>query len=105
MNTFLKRNRMIKLFTVGWIFLMAVIATFLLLRAPSIDDRNVETIFISGENVYLYHQDHDGGMIFISIDGYDMNYAVIISGNSSESAGENTNTDISDQDMVSGWLL
>ncbi|MCL2155745.1 MAG: InlB B-repeat-containing protein [Leptospirales bacterium] len=49
MNTFLKRNRMIKLFTVSWLFLMIVIATFLLLGASPMHDRDTEAIFIPEE--------------------------------------------------------
>ena len=49
MNTFLKRNRMIKLFTVSWLFLMVVTAVFLLLGASPIHDRDTEAIFMPEE--------------------------------------------------------
>jgi len=146
MNNFLKRNRMIKLFTIGWIFLMAVIAAFLLLRVPSIDDRDIEAILISGENKQgmsmiealpstLLNQ------VVIVQDNFSMKAVVLTlmsdntyefkiykfevwedadrnsnshadsinilfgSNDSSESAGENTNSDILAIDAASGWSL
>jgi len=47
MNNFLKRNRTIKLFTIGWMSLMTVIAAFLLFGVPSPHDRDIEIILIS----------------------------------------------------------
>ncbi|MCL1865295.1 MAG: hypothetical protein FWF73_05730 [Spirochaetes bacterium] len=56
MNTFLKRNRMIKLFTAGWIFAMAVIAVVFLLGAPQDEYINVaEQFYVNvDKNVYEY---------------------------------------------------
>lgn len=50
MKTFLKRNRMIKLFTAGWIFMMFVISTVFLLGIPSADKVDAAAPLISGEN-------------------------------------------------------
>ena len=50
MKCFLKRNRMIKLFTIGWIFLMTVISAVLLLWTPQ-NPGEVASRIISGGNI------------------------------------------------------
>jgi hypothetical protein len=47
MNNFLKRNREIKLFTIGWLLLMTVIASILLFCFPSTGYEDSEFVFIS----------------------------------------------------------
>ena len=114
MNTFLKRNRMIKLLSAGWIFAMLVIATVLLLVFPSAEcdgdiamisgDSQLEMTVIripSSNSVVIVNS--NGSMdatvltlisdiaTFISINGYDMNCGVIIAGELRESAEESTN--------------
>ena len=119
MNTFLKRNRMIKLFTISWIFLMIVVATVLLLVVPSIEDDG-DIAMISGNSklemtviripssnsvvIVNSNGSMDAAVLtlisdtatFISIDGYDMNCAVIITGELRESPEESTNTYVND---------
>jgi len=48
MRTFFKRNRIIKLFTIGWIFSMTVISALLLLRTPSSDEDGAAMGLLSG---------------------------------------------------------
>jgi len=68
MNTFLKRNRGIKLFTAVWIFAMTVLAAVLLLITPPEDNHDPEIIFIPARNMSIvYHiiLNKDTEIIFI----------------------------------------
>jgi hypothetical protein len=51
MKTFFKRNRMIKLFTIGWVSLMAVISAVLLLWTPQMNPGGATSRIISGGNI------------------------------------------------------
>jgi hypothetical protein len=105
MKTFLKRNKMIKLFTIGWIIAMIGLATVFLLMTPSEDDENAEVILVSKESelgvtvievpssallnqVIIVDSSYS---TFISIANYNMSCAVIITGKSIESSRENIN--------------
>ena len=114
MNTFLKRNRMIKLLSAGWIFAMMVIASVLLFGVPSAEydgdiemisgDSKLEMTVIrvpSSNSLVIVNSNSSMNetvltlisdtVTFISIDGYDMSCAVIIAGELRESAEESTN--------------
>ena len=115
MKTFLKRNRMIKLFTIGWIFAMFIIAAILLFGAPLTDKADPAAALISGEDkmevivivippsallnpvvitnsscsikataLTLMSGKTYKSVTFISIDGYDINCAVIAEGGSAD---------------------
>jgi len=89
LNTYLKRNKQIKLFTIGWILLMIIIAIFLLLRVPSSGNEGSEKILISGEDNLKVAQIGVLPSPFLDrivaiIEGYDTKYTIIILENSTE---------------------
>jgi len=113
MNTFLKRNKEIKLFTIVWLIAMTGVATFLLLLTPQEDEDADKTVILllmpddgyefevcggAGINGIISHAEsyncvHENvGKNIFAHELYDMNCMIIIVGEPIGSTSNHTCT-------------